>query len=109
MTELLCKECDRPIATEEDFEQIPEDAGEHLCWVEYNGRCVHEPVDWRFRALSAERLVKASRHFEFDDGTDCKLTVDGWRTREYPETNARVHATLDEALQAIGKGRARGD
>lgn len=52
-----CHRCDRPIATQKDWDTIPEGDGEHLCWD--STRC--EPVDWRARALVAEAALRATQ------------------------------------------------
>lgn len=48
-----CVNCDRPRATQHDYDTIPGGEGEHLCWADYESSC--EPEDWRERALKAER------------------------------------------------------
>lgn len=48
-----CFTCDKPIATEQDFRDIPGGEGEHLCWSAYS-KMGCEPEDWRDRALRAE-------------------------------------------------------
>lgn len=51
-----CPDCDLPLATQQDFDQIAPGEGEHLCWREFGGaRC--EPIDWRQRAIDAERKL----------------------------------------------------
>lgn len=49
-----CVTCDKVVATPEDYKNIPEGEGEHLCWSEYS-KWGCEPEDWRSRALAAER------------------------------------------------------
>lgn len=50
-----CHDCDLPRASREDWDNIPEGEGEHLCW----GDC--EPIDWRQRCLDAEAEIKVAR------------------------------------------------
>ena len=57
MTE-RCTNCDRPEATEADYEAFGEGEGEHLCW----GCCAFMAVDWRRRALVAEALLGCAKH-----------------------------------------------
>lgn len=51
-----CENCDRPKATDEEYQTIAGGEGEHLCWNAWAARC--EPEDWRARALKAEETVK---------------------------------------------------
>ena len=48
-----CETCDRPPASDEEWDTISEGEGEHLCW----GDCYRYAVDWRARALAAEALL----------------------------------------------------
>lgn len=42
-----CKICDRVPASEEQYRNIPEGEGEHLCWGEWSPQqCRSEAVDW---------------------------------------------------------------
>lgn len=58
-----CPGCDLPLATQADYDVIPEGQGDYLCWRAWHADiCVRTPVDWRTRALTAESaLGKASR------------------------------------------------
>lgn len=47
-----CERCDRPVASEADFDAYRGGEGGHLCW---GGAC--PAVDWRSRAMAAEALV----------------------------------------------------
>lgn len=47
-----CVNCDKPEATDADFQAIAPGEGEHLCWAAYGTPC--ESEDWRSRALEAE-------------------------------------------------------
>ena len=48
-----CHHCDRPHATDEEWETVEEDTRDDLCWS--GGRyCCVEGVDWRKLALEAE-------------------------------------------------------
>jgi len=54
-----CVDCDRPLATPHDHAVTPEGEGEHLCWRSWSGDvCLHPCVDWRARALTAERRLR---------------------------------------------------
>lgn len=54
MTE-RCPVCDRPKASQDDFDEVPEGAGEELCWGLWDFyQCEMKAVDWRARALAAE-------------------------------------------------------
>ncbi len=57
-----CPRCDRPVATQDDYDTIPEGGGEHLCWWDYGGQC--EPIDWRARCIAAERCMKVRAMYE---------------------------------------------
>ena len=50
-----CPTCDRPKASPQDWENVPEGEGEHLCWG--GTQCTSARVDWRERALKAESTV----------------------------------------------------
>lgn len=54
-----CERCDKPVATEADWEATPGGEGEHLCWGFCSPSCV--AVDWRARALAAETERDAMR------------------------------------------------
>lgn len=54
-----CRNCDKPVATEADWEATPEGEGEHLCWGWGTPSCAS--VDWRARALAAEAERDALR------------------------------------------------
>jgi hypothetical protein len=51
-----CEICDRPVASDEEWDTIPEGEGDHLCWG--GMQCSMESVDWRARALKAEAALK---------------------------------------------------
>ena len=59
-TPTRCPTCDRPRATQTDFDACNDDCScdrcRTLCWSRWNaGECCHnEPIDWRARALAAE-------------------------------------------------------
>ncbi len=50
-----CEVCDRVPASDEEWDTIPEEKGDQLCWGGY--QCYTRPVDWRARALAAEALL----------------------------------------------------
>lgn len=54
-----CRNCDKPVATEADWEATPEGEGEHMCWGWGTPSCAS--VDWRARALAAEAERDALR------------------------------------------------
>lgn len=54
----VCVDCDKPIANDRDGQE----GEERLCWRDYNGgSCSGPHVDWRARALAAEKRVKELR------------------------------------------------
>lgn len=56
-----CPDCDLPLATSHDFEVTPEGQGMHLCWRSWNDdQCMHPAVDWRSRAIAAERRLQVA-------------------------------------------------
>lgn len=71
-----CDNCDRPVATQDDFDACPDSCRCHdcmvKCWRGWNpgARCTNEPADWRGRALKAEaslsdierRVTELERH-----------------------------------------------
>lgn len=48
-----CHHCDRPHATDEEWDTVEEGTREDLCW-SGGGDCWVQGVDWRSRALKAE-------------------------------------------------------
>lgn len=67
-----CPTCDRPVATEADWErherEFADVATPHpfecwcdaMCWAKFNGACDGIAVDWRARAMEAERALADS-------------------------------------------------
>lgn len=54
-----CENCDKPTATQADYDTIPEGDGQHLCWSPWNrDRCEEPTQDWRGRALAAESSIR---------------------------------------------------
>ena len=37
---MKCRYCQKELATQADYDAIPEDAGEHLCWSDYGQPCM---------------------------------------------------------------------
>lgn len=48
-----CHHCDRPHATDEEWDTVEEDTRDDLCW-SGGGICIVDGVNWRERALKAE-------------------------------------------------------
>jgi hypothetical protein len=66
-----CPDCDKPLATNEEYATIPEGEGEHLCWRRWNSDvCLNEPHDWRREAL--ELRVRVA---ELGEGQRVALTA----------------------------------
>ncbi len=42
----ICKDCLRPKATDQDYEDIPEGEGEHLCWGEWTELQCRDEAAW---------------------------------------------------------------
>lgn len=49
-----CPDCDKVFATDQDFENYPPGAGDHLCWRAFTNECMHEPIDWCTRCSQVE-------------------------------------------------------
>lgn len=64
-----CENCDKPTATQAEYDTIPEGDGQHLCWRSWNhhDRCEEPTADWRARALAAESALHAMRLAYLDD------------------------------------------
>jgi hypothetical protein len=102
-----CERCDKPIATDNDWEATPEGEGEGLCW----GAASCCAVDWRARAMAAEterdtlrserdRLLKREEHF----ASVLRVTDSGQYRADW---NSAIRRVVDErdALRAIVEGR----
>lgn len=56
----MCTVCDRPVATDEDFDRYRGGEGAHLCWRRWDRlQCENRAVDWHARYVGLERRVTA--------------------------------------------------
>jgi hypothetical protein len=81
-----CDVCDRPSATEADYDAIPEGEGKHLCWREWDVLgCDAAAVDWRERyvaqASELARVTDALREYG-QHKPSCILTISRSPLRE---------------------------
>jgi hypothetical protein len=82
---MKCKYCQREMATESDYETIPEGEGEHLCWRDYGERCIDADTaldNARAEIATLKRLlwpmVDCGRHVMQDDGIVFVHTSQEW-------------------------------
>ncbi len=52
---MKCEDCDRPVASAKQWKTVAPGGRPDLCW----GGC--EPIDWRARAIAAEKVVEEAR------------------------------------------------
>lgn len=99
-----CPDCDRPVATLDDYDATPEGTGSHLCWrTWYGDQCINQAVDWRTRALAAEVIAKAAhawRHAICDSPDDCG---DGWSYHGHDCHTNEAQRALVDAVDAAFK------
>ena len=88
-----CRVCDRPRATQDDFDKIAPGDGAHLCWGAWDeGACYSARVDWYERARAARDAATQA----FDDLVAQVWTVATGSTHEGPASvDALLNAVLD--------------
>jgi hypothetical protein len=91
-----CECCDRPTATAAAWEELPEEAGANLCWGPHH--C--PPVDWRARALVAEKELAAARA----RAEQAERRRDRWRA--IAETRPEVWRRRAESWESTARNRA---
>ncbi len=91
-----CRVCDRPRATQDDFDKIAPGDGAHLCWGAWDeGACYSARVDWYERAMAA-RAARDAATQAFDDLVAQVWTVATGSTHEGPASvDALLNAVLD--------------
>ena len=102
-----CHECDRPLATKaDDARHDGIDCDGHTCWcVEkcWNGlagRCEAEPVDWRARALAAEREL-------CDDDTAAEKEIERLRAPFRGPVNVMLRREAPDVWRSWGPALER--
>lgn len=98
-----CGTCERPTATQSDFDRFEGRAGgNHLCFREYGGDC--EPVDWAARFDALSRAVQAFAGL--DDGAFEAVTPEAMRAVLARHGWEFVRSVLSEAVLTQGEIRA---
>lgn len=106
-----CERCDKPVATDADWATVPGGAGENLCW----GASACVAVDWRARALAAEKERDALRATPADNAATDALgaiaALCGCPAWEYPGQVVRDAEALrkerDRLQRACDEGLPR--
>ena len=70
MNEERCPDFEKILATQEDFEEIKEGQGGHLCWRKYHVDVCPSPIDWRGRAEQYKEKLNAVRKYCVDVADD---------------------------------------
>lgn len=65
-----CPNCDRPTATDSDYENIPEGEGEHLCWAPWSMGVCEVPEDEVIARLRAENAALRQELLERCEAAD---------------------------------------
>lgn len=100
MTPARCPACDRPLATQADYDATGEGERTDLCWRAWNNdRCMHPPVDWRARALAAEERIATLETGLREVGDMLQAARDDIEALPGPVTIARLRALADNTKE----------